>query len=131
MIQVERYYRILDLQPDASPEEIHQGYLDLTWVWHPDRFVGHPRLQQKALYKLQELNEAHEWLRSLRPTPQITDFRAQPRSYPSSPPHDQSAAKDLHTAEVNQPAGGDSERTSQEYKRPVRFNARDVDEWLD
>lgn len=131
MIQVERYYRILDLQPGASPEEIHQGYLDLTWVWHPDRFVGHPRLQQKALYKLQELNEAHEWLRSLRPSLQARDLRDQSRSHASSPPHDQSAAKDLHRPDVNQPAGGDSKRTSQEYKRPVSFKASDVDEWLD
>lgn len=131
MIQVERYYRILDLQPGASPEEVHQGYLDLTWVWHPDRFVGHPRLQQKALYKLQELNEAHEWLRSLRPSLPSRELSGKSRSHPSSPPHDQSAAKNLHKPGVNQPPGEDSQRTSQEYKRPVSFNARDVDEWLD
>ena len=131
MIEVERYYRILDLQPGASPEEIHQGYLDLTWVWHPDRFTGHPRLQQKAVYKLQELNEAHEQLRSFRPVPQTRDLRAKSSSQASSSPHEQSSARDLHRSQVNQRTGGNYTRPYQEYRRPVSLNVHDVDDWLD
>jgi curved DNA-binding protein CbpA len=89
MLEAERYYRILDLEPGASPEEVHQGYLDLTWVWHPDRFAGHPRLQQKALYKLQELNEAHERLRSFRRLKKeiygLNPNRRQPRHHRTNP----------------------------------------------
>ncbi|HAJ63245.1 MAG TPA: hypothetical protein DCP31_31790 [Cyanobacteria bacterium UBA8543] len=131
MIEVERYYRILDLQPGASPEEIHQGYLDLTWVWHPDRFTGHPRLQQKAVYKLQELNEAHEQLRSFRPVPQTRDLRPKSNTQASSSVYQQSSARDLHKPEVHQPTGEYHQKPRQKYKRPVSVNVRDVDDWLD
>ena len=131
MIEVERYYRILDLPPGASLEEIHQGYLDLTWVWHPDRFTGHPRLQQKAVYKLQELNEAHEQLRSFRPVPQTRDLRAKSNSPASSSSHEHSPTREVQQPEVNQPAGGDHQRPYQQQKRPVSLNVRDVDDWLD
>src|ERR687886_1718768 len=86
MLDTQRYYKILDLNPGASPEEVHQGYIDLTWVWHPDRFAGHPRLQQKAHYKLQEINEAHAQLRYLHTAPSIQDFSNPCKSQESPPP---------------------------------------------
>jgi DnaJ-class molecular chaperone len=64
MPTLEKYYRILELEPGASLEEVNQGYKDMVLVWHPDRFVNHPRLQQKALVKIQEINEARERLQS-------------------------------------------------------------------
>lgn len=64
MNNVEHYYKVLELEPGASLEEVHQGYRDLALVWHPDRFPNHPRLQQKAQTKFQEINEAHDKLRS-------------------------------------------------------------------
>jgi len=30
-------YRLLDLPPGSSPEEVKRAYRDLTKVWHPDR----------------------------------------------------------------------------------------------
>jgi hypothetical protein len=130
MIEAEQYYRVLELEPGASPEEVHQGYLDLTWVWHPDRFTGHPRLQQKAHSKLQQLNEAHERLRSFRPTPQAREFHPKSKSQVSSPSYDQSPVKDLHKPEVKPAWRGDNQRTTKD-RRHVGFNARNVDDWLD
>lgn len=130
MIEAQQYYRILELEPGASPEEVHQGYLDLTWVWHPDRFTGHPRLQQKAHSKLQQLNEAHERLRSFQPTPQAREFHAKSKTQVSSPSYDHSPVKDLHKSEVKQAWRGDNQRTVKDRRR-VSFKTRDVDDWLD
>ncbi|MCD8489837.1 MAG: J domain-containing protein [Desertifilum sp.] len=97
MLNVERYYEILEVEPGASLDEIHQGYQDLATVWHPDRFTSHPRLRQKAQEKFQEINEAHEQLQNhillvqarrsawseyipTRPMYPIRVYRAQPQA---------------------------------------------------
>jgi curved DNA-binding protein CbpA len=131
MLEVERYYRVLELEPGATPEEVHQGYLDLTWVWHPDRFAGHPRLQQKAHYKLQELNEAHAWLRSFRPTSQKRDIRRKPKSSALEHPQKPSPAEGLYKAQVHQAENKNDKRTNQTSRQRVGINTRAVGEWLD
>src|ERR1019366_9245606 len=45
----------------------------------PDRFANSPRLQQKALQKMKEINEAYDFLKSYTP-PQVS------RSRPTAPP---------------------------------------------
>jgi len=55
-----RYYRLLEVGPDVSPDEVKQAHKDLVKVWHPDRFADDPRLQSKAQEKLKEINEAYE-----------------------------------------------------------------------
>ena len=65
--ELERYYRILELELGATLEEINQAYKDLVFVWHPDRLPkDNPRLQHKAQEKLKLFNEARDKLRSLR-----------------------------------------------------------------
>ncbi len=61
---VNRCYRILGLPPGAALPDIKKAYLDLAQVWHPDRFVHDPRLQQKAQDNLKRINEAYEILQS-------------------------------------------------------------------
>jgi hypothetical protein len=131
MLEVERYYRILELEPDASPEEVHQGYLDLTWVWHPDRFAGHPRLQQKAHYKLQELNEAHERLRSFQPPRRKRNLRPTSKWQTSPPAQAQSFPEGFCQPHVDGTWGIDDKQTIKDSRRHVSFNTRDVGEWLD
>jgi hypothetical protein len=62
MVEIEYYYRILELRIGASEEEIKQAYKDLVNVWHPDRFSNNPRLQSKASEKLKEINLAYRKL---------------------------------------------------------------------
>ncbi|MEC4814653.1 MAG: pentapeptide repeat-containing protein [Scytonema sp. PMC 1069.18] len=65
MSELEQYYRLLELEPGATLEEVNQAYKDLAFVWHPDRLPKeNTRLQEKAQKKLQEINEAREKLRS-------------------------------------------------------------------
>jgi hypothetical protein len=58
----ERYYRALNLEPSASPEEIYQAYRDLARVWDPERFAHSPRLELMAEAKLKEIIDAYRAL---------------------------------------------------------------------
>ena len=126
-----QYYRILDLEPGASPEEVHQGYLDMTWVWHPDRFVGHPRLQQKAHYKIQQVNEAHDKLRSYQSTTKTQEIHPKQKSQPAPPPPQKSESTGLYKPQGNRHWGGEEQQTTKEYNSRVRFKAKPLDDWLD
>lgn len=131
MLDTAQYYRVLDLAPGASPEEIHQGYIDLTWVWHPDRFAGHPRLQQKAHHKLQEINEAHAQLRSLQTTPRKTEFHTTSKSQVSPPSQAQSYTESVYQWQVNQTRGVNDQKTVKDGKPHASANSRNLDAWLD
>lgn len=67
-------YEVLGVKPGVSARELKAAHRDLAKVWHPDRFVHDPRLQEKAQEKLKEINEAYDQLISgngarARPTP--------------------------------------------------------------
>jgi hypothetical protein len=59
-------YRILELSPGASDEEVRTAWRDLTKVWHPDRFAHDAELQRKAQEKMKEINSAYEAIRADR-----------------------------------------------------------------
>lgn len=65
-VELTECYNVLGMSPSASPEELKMAYRDLAKVWHPDRFLHDPRLQEKAQEKLKEINEAYDQLRSGR-----------------------------------------------------------------
>ena len=70
-----RAYELLGVKPGVSSRELKAAHRDLAKVWHPDRFVHDPRLQEKAQEKLKEINEAYELLSSgktPRPAPPRT-----------------------------------------------------------
>ena len=72
--ELDRAYEVLGVKPGVSDRELKAAHRDLAKVWHPDRFVHDPRLQQKAQEKLKEINEAYEQLisrhkRRVTPTP--------------------------------------------------------------
>jgi hypothetical protein len=75
-------YELLGVKPGVSSRELKAAHRDLAKVWHPDRFVHDPRLQEKAQEKLKEINEAYELVSSgktPRPTPAETVRVATPR----------------------------------------------------
>jgi cytochrome c-type biogenesis protein CcmH/NrfG len=63
MAQIEEFYRLLDVRPDASAEEIRSAYLTLVNVWHPDRFAHDQGLQSRAAEKLRAVNAAFELIK--------------------------------------------------------------------
>ncbi|MBD2067488.1 GUN4 domain-containing protein [Leptolyngbya sp. FACHB-671] len=66
-MQPDLCYRILEIEPGASKDDVKQAYKDLAKVWHPDRFSNDLRLQQKAEEKLKQINSAYEFLKSYKP----------------------------------------------------------------
>lgn len=88
MRDLAEHYKILEIEYGASLEDIKQAHKDLVMVWHPDRFSGNPRLQQKAQEKLKLVNAAYEKLKtyhhnSQNSTPKSPQEHGS-QSYPSS-----------------------------------------------
>lgn len=54
------YYRILQVNQEASSEVIDQAYRTLARKYHPDSYA--PEQRQWATEKMQELNEARDVL---------------------------------------------------------------------
>lgn len=55
-------YRMLEVEPGASLDEVKRSYRELVKVWHPDRFSHDPKLRDKAVDKLKKINRAYERL---------------------------------------------------------------------
>ena len=66
MVTLEESYRLLDLKPGASDEEVRRAHHDLSRVWHPDRFGHDAELRHKAEEKLKTINQAFETIRASR-----------------------------------------------------------------
>jgi hypothetical protein len=62
--------------------ELKAAHRDLAKVWHPDRFLHDPRLQQKAQEKLKEINEAYEQISSGKIPKPVTPRASQPVQHP-------------------------------------------------
>lgn len=96
MNDLDKYYKILELEPGATLEEVNQAYKDLAFIWHPDRIPkDNIRLQQKAQEKLKEINEARDRLRSFKPEPLTTAKQKPPQSHPQSHPQSPKQNADL------------------------------------
>ncbi|HUO85392.1 MAG TPA: J domain-containing protein [Thermoanaerobaculia bacterium] len=67
------HYRLLDLQPGASDDEVRRAYRELVRVWHPDRFGQDPTLRERAEEKLKRINEAYRIISSSPETPSDPD----------------------------------------------------------
>ena len=77
----DKAYEVLGVKPGVSNRDLKAAHRDLAKVWHPDRFLHDPRLQEKAQEKLKEINEAYELLisgKTPRPAPAQTVY-SQPR----------------------------------------------------
>jgi len=107
--EINQYYKILELEPGATLEEVKEAYRDLAFVWHPDRFIHNTRLQTKAQIRLKEINEAYRKLRYFlsdpqqqvapkRPTPSQTQPKPRHRAPPPQPStNPQSSQKPRHS----------------------------------
>src|SRR5439155_25091477 len=65
---LDEFYRAMDLQPNASIEQVRSAYKDLVKVWHPDRFGYDEKLRARATLKLQQINAAYEKICQARET---------------------------------------------------------------
>lgn len=87
-------YELLGVKPGVSSRELKAAHRDLAKVWHPDRFVHDPRLQEKAQEKLKEINEAYDLLSSGKtPRPAPPPRRATEPVYTAAPVERRSAPR--------------------------------------
>lgn len=59
-MDINKCHEILELDPEASLDDVKQAYRDLVNIWHPDRVSNNPRLKRKAEEKLKEVNVAYK-----------------------------------------------------------------------
>lgn len=85
---MEKYYRILDLPPNASEQEVKQAYRELVKVWHPDRFTHDIKLQRRAEEKLKIINDAYQrivdYLNNPYARQQSQQYQSEKREKPDS-----------------------------------------------
>ncbi|OIP68589.1 MAG: hypothetical protein AUK43_15175 [Oscillatoriales cyanobacterium CG2_30_40_61] len=81
---MEKYYKILDLEPGVSLEEVRQAYRHLALIWHPDRYPQDSPLQTQAEAKFKEISHAYETLKTHLSHP--TSPAPSAPSAPSAPP---------------------------------------------
>ena len=53
------WYRVLELNPDASMDAIKRSYRNLVKLWHPDRYAPGSSMQGMAQEKLKTINLAY------------------------------------------------------------------------
>lgn len=57
---VERSYRILDILPNFSHDEIKKAYKDKIKYYHPDKYAENPVLQKVATEKTRQIVESYK-----------------------------------------------------------------------
>ncbi|MFB2982019.1 J domain-containing protein [Microseira sp. BLCC-F43] len=131
MTKLEKYYRVLELEPGASIEEVNQSYRDMVFVWHPDRFVNHPRLHQKAHAKIQEINEARDRLQFAVQKAPTTKAATKSSSRVSPASHSGSTVQHCYKQKVN-PVWESNYKTVMDERVHVSYpNKIDACGWLD
>ncbi|MGL5082176.1 MAG: J domain-containing protein [Microcoleaceae cyanobacterium] len=98
MDELEQHYKVLNLQPGASLQEIKQAYRHLALRWHPDRYPHDTLSQIKAEQKFKEINQAYNRLRFILTQPQSVRTQSHPSASPPTSPRSQSSQQ----ADVNQ-----------------------------
>lgn len=58
-------YKVLDISPNATDEEVKKAYRKLAMKYHPDNYVDNP-LADLAEEKMKEINEAYETIQKER-----------------------------------------------------------------
>lgn len=81
-------YDILEIPPDASPEDIKAAYHRLAKQWHPDRFSGAAKAEAETRFR--DLAEAFSQLKD--PAKRLTFQQQMPKASPAGPAKESEAA---------------------------------------
>lgn len=73
-------FQVLEIPPDASPEDIKAAYHRLAKRWHPDRYTGDEKVEAEA--KFRELAEAFSVLKD--PAKRLTLQQQMPKVQPKA-----------------------------------------------
>jgi curved DNA-binding protein CbpA len=73
-------FNVLEIPPDASPEDIKAAYHRLAKRWHPDRYTGEEKVEAES--KFRELAEAFSILKD--PAKRLTLQQQMPKAQPAA-----------------------------------------------
>lgn len=73
-------FHVLEISPDATPEDIKAAYHRLAKRWHPDRYTGAEKEEAEA--KFRELAEAFSMLKD--PAKRLTLQQQMPKAQPAA-----------------------------------------------
>lgn len=58
-------YKVLEISPEATDEEVKTAYREMARKYHPDNYANNP-LSDLAQEKMQEINEAYDTIIRMR-----------------------------------------------------------------
>ena len=118
-IRVKNYYQILEVEPDAPPDQIREQYLFLIQAWHPDKFPN-PAQKTKAEEKTKDINAAYEILRDAVKRAEYDRSTRASKPYPEQEYRRQAEAQTVYQKEDPLP----KERADRERAKATRNSIR-------
>lgn len=79
-------FRLLEIEPSATREEVRTAYKTHVKVWHPDRFPNDPDLRQLAQTRTQEIIAAFRILDGMYASGRLPLVEDEDEDEPSPPP---------------------------------------------
>ena len=59
----DKYFKILELDIQASKEDVKKAFSELSHIWHPDNYMGKPsKIQDRATRKFKKISTAYQVL---------------------------------------------------------------------
>lgn len=65
LMSVNDPYKVLEISPEATDEEVKTAYREMARKYHPDNYANNP-LSDLAQEKMQEINEAYDTIIRMR-----------------------------------------------------------------
>ena len=62
-MDIKRCFEILEINESATPSDIKRSFLDLFYVWNPNKFIKKSRCYEKVSEKMKEINAAYDSLK--------------------------------------------------------------------
>ncbi len=62
--EIRQCFKVLELDPNASLEDVQKAFRILVKIWHPDLYTGSPQLKKIAEENLKKVNAAYAAVKS-------------------------------------------------------------------
>ena len=118
------FYKILDVRPDSSQEDIRKSFKKLAHQWHPDKNCETPEMREHAEKMFRDVNEAYNLLTDPRKR-KIYDEGGHPDD-PNSAFHNSEESTDPFTEYfASQPESRKRSRSRERNYEKKRTDSRD------
>jgi len=89
--EILKSYKVLQLDLDASLDDVRKAFRNMVKIWHPDLYTGSPHIREMAEEKLKAINAAYDAVKSYLGSrkniaPRQKDNRTASYSFQKNPP---------------------------------------------